>query len=159
MKNATQIFFNSIFMIRRLLYGFIIIFLIDFPLVQAFLFVMIWIPVFCIHVVSNPFKDIKVNVLMNLNEASFLVIGWWFFIFSKAPKNKEESQSNDKLGWLILGIVVFIILLNLISLWIFRIYTILKALKEYFKEKSKKKEEKIRFTEVTPIETTMHRNL
>jgi len=41
MKNATQIFFNSIFMIRRLLYGFIIIFLIDFPLVQAFLFVMI----------------------------------------------------------------------------------------------------------------------
>jgi len=71
----------------------------------------------------------------------------------------EESKSNDKLGWLILGIVVFIILLNLISLWIFRIYTILKAFKEYIKERSKKKEEKTRFTEVIPIETTMHRNL
>ena len=159
MRNPTQIFFNSIFMVRRLLYGFIIIFLIDFPLVQAFLFTMIWIPVFCIHVVSNPFKDTKVNVLMNLNETSFIVIGCCFFTFSKAPGNMEESKSNDKLGWLILGIVVLVILLNLIALWIFRVFTILKALIEYCKEKSKKKSRRTRFTEVTPFETTMRRNL
>ena len=39
--NPAQIYFNTIFMLRRLLYGLIIIFLMNYPLAQAFSFTMI----------------------------------------------------------------------------------------------------------------------
>jgi len=105
-KNIHTLLFNSYFMGRRMIYALIIVFLPDYPIAQVFCFLMMCIPIFCIHVVLNPYISRINNIIMNINEGMFLVIGSAFFAFAEPSVNQNQT---DKIGSVVIVIIMTII--------------------------------------------------
>ena len=101
-KNIPQALFNSFFMLRRLLYACIIIFLEKYPMMQAFTFTWICLPILAYQIVMNPYLDKIINIVMNINEISFVVIGIFFFNFGEPNNNADELNI---LGWAVISII------------------------------------------------------
>ena len=101
-KNIPQALFNSFFMLRRLLYACIIIFLEKYPMMQAFTFTWICLPILAYQIVMNPYLDKIINIVMNINEISFVVIGIFFFNFGEPNNNADELNI---LGWTVISII------------------------------------------------------
>ena len=94
--NLPQAMFNTYFMMRRTLYAVIIVFLGAYPVMQAFTFMIICIPILAYHLVMNPYLDTVNNVVMNINESSIMICGVFFYFFS----DPEIDQDILKLlGW------------------------------------------------------------
>ena len=98
-----QMLFNTYFMTRRILYACIIVFMIDFPVFQAFTFMLICVPILAYHLTMNPYLSKVNNVVMNINETSFILIGTFFYVFSE-PMSDTNQQSI--LGWVVIGIIM-----------------------------------------------------
>ena len=130
-KNIHTLLFNSYFMGRRIVYALIIVFLPDYPVAQVFCFLMICIPIFCLHVVLNPYLSIIYNIIMNINEAMFLVIGSAFFAFAEPSNNQEKV---DLLGSVVMMIIMTVISLNIFVLTYMKIKLVSKVsfLYDYF---------------------------
>ena len=105
-KNIHTLLFNSYFMGRRIVYALIIVFLPDYPIAQVFSFLMMCIPIFCIHVVLNPYISRINNIIMDINEGMFLVIGSTFFAFAEPSSNQNKT---NKIGSLVIMIIITII--------------------------------------------------
>ena len=123
-KSIHTLLFNSYFMVRRIAYALIIVFLPDFPVIQVFSFLMICIPIFCIHVVLSPYISSINNIIMNINEAMFLVIGSAFFAFAETRKDQEKV---DKLGSLVIVVIMTIMSLNIFVLTYMKIKVVAKV--------------------------------
>jgi hypothetical protein len=95
-QNLPQALFNTYFMIRRALYACIIIFLSEYPEMQAFGFMIICIPILAYHLVMNPYLDLLTNVMMNINESSFIVVGAFFYVFAEPDPDADRALL---LGW------------------------------------------------------------
>jgi len=117
-------------MIRRILYSGIIIFLNDYPIGQAFTFSLVFCPILAYHLVMNPYLSTITNIMMDINEMSFIVIGAFFFIFAEKI---QDSRKLDILGWTVIAIILAIIVANLIVLWIVKIFIIKKEFSEWWK--------------------------
>ena len=128
--NLPQAMFNTYFMTRRLLYACIIIFLPDYPIAQAFFFMIVFIPIFSYHVVMNPYIDVIDNVMMDINETSFMIIGVFFFMFAEPITDDNKSMA---LGWTVVGLIIEVIMLNIIVLWILKFIAIKAQIKEYLR--------------------------
>jgi len=48
-------------------------------------------------------------------------------MFSKSAEDKDGTKYNNLIGWVILGLVIFILCLNLLTLWIFKVMSIIQA--------------------------------
>jgi len=60
-------------------------------------------------VVMSPYLSTINNVIMNINESMFLVVGASFFAFI----NTSEDQSRTKLlGMIVMGLIMFVISVN-----------------------------------------------
>ena len=116
--------FNSYFMMRRIAYACIIVFMKDFPLMQAFSFVMICIPIFSLNVVMKPYLQQIENVIMIINEATLLVVGSAFFFFSEPS---EDQDLMKKLGFMIIGLLILVITFNILVLMILKIKLIYRV--------------------------------
>ena len=134
-ENMPQILFNTFFMLRRTLYACIIIFMVDYPMMQAFSFMVICLPILAYHLVMNPYIEKVNNYLMNINEIALVVIGMFFFKFAE-PETDQNKQLL--LGWIVIGIIFSIILLNIIVLWTLKIIDIKREIAEYFTLSSNK---------------------
>ena len=129
-QNMPQFLFNTYFMLRRLLYACIIIFLVDFPQLQAFFFLIICLPVLAYHLVMNPYRTVPTNFIMNLNELSFVVIGSIFFAFIEPT---SDSQRKNILGWIVIAIILSVTMINISVIWVLKILLIRKELSDWWK--------------------------
>ena len=129
-QNMPQFLFNTFFMSRRMLYACIIIFLIDYPQAQAFLFLVICSPVLAFHLVMNPYIALSSNIIMNINEFTFAIIGYIFFAFVEPPNN---TSIHNILGWIVIAIILSITMLNVIVIWIVKIIQIKKEIADWWK--------------------------
>ena len=126
-------------MTRRILYAWIIVFLIDFPIFQAFTFMLIWLPILAYHIIMNPYISKINNIVMNINEFSFVFIGTTFYVFSEPMSNTSQQTI---LGWVDIGIIMSVWIFNFIVLWSLKIIMTYYQLKEWwqaFKEKQRLK--------------------
>ena len=128
-ENMPQILFNTFFMLRRTLYACIIIFMVDYPIMQAFFFMVICLPILAYHLVMNPYIEKVNNCLMDINEGALVVIGVFFFKFAE-PETDQNLQLL--LGWIVIGIIFSLIFLNIIILWTLKIIDIKREIVEYF---------------------------
>jgi cysteine-rich repeat protein len=142
-KNLPQALFNSFFICRRLLYACIIIFLPDFPIFQAFSYAIICLPILAYHLVMNPFILIINNIMMNINEITLTICGVFFFIFSKPEQNADKSEL---LGWVVIGLIMGVVMLNIFVLWWLKLSMTIKDIKEYVQAWLKKKNKGIKST-------------
>ena len=136
-KHLPQSLFNTYFMTRRILYAWIIVFLIDFPEFQAFTFMLIWLPILAYHITMNPYISKINNIVMNINEFSFVLIGTTFYIFSEPMSNTSQQTI---LGWIDIGIIMSVWIFNFIVLWSLKIIMTYYQLKKWwqaFKEKQR----------------------
>ena len=129
--NLPCVLFNSYFMIRRLLYAWIIVFLPSSPILQVFWFIMICIPIFCLHVVMKPYLSQLNNVMMIINELNLIILGSVFYAFVEP---KKDQKITDLLGMICIILVVSNILLNMIVLFILKfkqVYLVRKNMISY----------------------------
>ena len=134
-ENLPQALFNTYFMIRRALYAGIIVFLDAYPIMQAFAFMIICIPILAYHLVMNPYLDKVNNVLMNINESSFIVVGVFFYFFAEPESNEDRALV---LGWCVIGIITAVILLNVVVLWVLKFIQIRFEIRDYLKARRKR---------------------
>ena len=133
-ENLPQFLFNSFFMLRRMLFACIIIFLENYPPFQAFAFMIIWVPFLAYHYVMNPYKSIVNNVIMNINETWFIFIGIFFYLFAE-PNSDTEAVLTQ--GWWCIGILLGMIITNLTLIWIIKIKLTWKQIKQWLYPKPK----------------------
>lgn len=120
-QHMPQALFNNYFMLRRLLYACIIVFLVDFPMMQAFGFMVICVPILAYHLVMSPYIEQTNNVLMNVNEVVLITIGCFFYYFAEPNSNESELEL---LGWIVVGIIMSMFLLNIVVIWVCEIRTL-----------------------------------
>ena len=119
---------------------------------QAFSFTLIWLPILAYQIVMNPFLDKAINVLMNINEISFVVIGIFFFNFGEPNSNYDQLNI---LGWTVIAIILFVIIVNLIVLWIIKILKIRQDFKEWWHAFKNKQSDEVQKPN-SPKSTIMH---
>lgn len=149
-KTLPQAMFNTYFMLRRMLYAAIIVLLVDYPIFQVFSYMVVFCPVLAYHVTMHPYLSFVENILMDINEATFLVIGVFFFIFAEPTTNQGRLNT---LGWTVIGIIIALICLNFLVLWILKAIDIIKDLVAFYRKMGKKRENGISRL------NTSHRNL
>jgi cysteine-rich repeat protein len=135
-KNLPQALFNSFFMLRRLLYVCIIIFLPSAPILQAFCFWVICLPILAYHLVMNPYLLTVNNVMMNINELNLVMWGAFFFVFAEP---KKDQKALEAMGWVVVGIIVTTIIANVVLLWTLKIIMIVKEIKQFLANFKKEK--------------------
>ena len=131
-ENLPQVMFNTYFMLRRMLYAFIIVFLSEYPTSQAFCFMIICLPILAYHLVMNPYKETVINVMMNINESMLVTIGVFFFIFAEPDTNTDRVML---LGWAVIGLVILVMIFNVLVLWIQKIILIVSDCKKNRRQK------------------------
>jgi hypothetical protein len=127
-------------MARRMFYAWIIVFLPDFPVLQAFTFMLIWLPILAYHLAMNPYRDAVNNVFMNINEALIVFVGLFFFLFAEPHPGEDNEKKLAVLSWWVIGMIMLVMLFNILTLWVMKLTMIVKEFKEWlenFKNKPK----------------------
>jgi cysteine-rich repeat protein len=128
-KYFPQAMFNTYFMTRRVLYACIIVFLPSYPILQAFSFMVICLPMLAFHLIMNPYHETINNAIMNINEFSLISWGIFFFMFAEPDTNADRLLL---LGWAVIGIIIWVILMNILVLWFLKIKMIRKNIHEFW---------------------------
>jgi cysteine-rich repeat protein len=131
MDNMPQMLFNTFFMTRRILYAWIIIFLPDFPIYQAFSFMAIGVPILAYHLAMNPYRDVSNNVFMNINEALLVFVGAFFFVFAEPHPSEKDQKVMTILSWWVIWMIILVMLINIVALWVMKITMIIRQIKDW----------------------------
>ena len=135
MESKSALFYNTIFLIRRLLYAIVLVFLSNWPIVQCISIGIIFIPVAAYHVILRPYSSKGINIMMCLNELTLVICAGSFFFFIKPA----ESRNPSIVGWLVLFLIAFVMLLNFTYIWIEAIINVYLTCKNKLKKKKKDK--------------------
>jgi hypothetical protein len=138
-KYFPQAMFNTYFMTRRVLYACIIVFLASYPILQAFSFMVICLPILAFHLVMNPYHETIINAMMNINETSLVAWGVFFFMFAEPDTNINRLLL---LGWTVIGIILAVILMNILVLWFLKIKMTMQNIREFWHTLKRNKKKK-----------------
>ena len=105
-------------MLRRFWYAAVIIFAGSNIFIQNSCVIICWVAIWSYQIVFRPYKSILFNIFMWLNESLLVVITWGFYIF--VDPNENESLVSIA-GWIILGIIMFLVIINIGLLWTVKI--------------------------------------
>ena len=109
--------YQSIFMIRRLIYAMILVFMREYLFLQTSAIILLFTSLWAYQLIFRPFKVELYNVFMGINESAMVFLPWMFYPFTDV--NVTESVSI-RMGWAILGAIAVIIILNMGVLWIMK---------------------------------------
>ena len=128
-KYLPQMMFNSYFMMRRIAYSATLVFGEKYPIMQAFVFCIICVPILAYQIVMHPYLSNTINAMMIINESFLIVQGAFLFIFAE-PSNNSNRQ--EILGWAAIGSLALVIAINIIVIWIIKIILIIKEFSEWW---------------------------
>ena len=129
--------YHVFFMARRFVYAGLIIFLEGRPFLQTSGLVLAFVSICVYQTLFRPFRNPVYNLFMAINEGSLVAMAWVFYLFVD-PNENENIRSIA--GWSILGIITFIVFLNLAALWSIKIKYWKTNLSNYLKSRKQRKQ-------------------
>lgn len=108
-----SLLFNVFFFFRRFIYAAIIIFAVDYLLIQAIFFVTLMAILFLYTAIVRPFKLKVISFFMIFNEGVLVALGISNFLFLKPITSKSK---DFMLGWVCIAVIIGAICLNLLYL-------------------------------------------
>lgn len=87
---------------------------------------------YALQVVNRPYLSVVNNIIMSINESVFLILGCAFFIFSEDCTSSRCLMMSNA----IIAIVVFIVTINLLTLWVIKICDIVGQIRQYLKARN-----------------------
>ena len=104
--------YYPIYLTRRLLYVFILVMLIDYPVIQlGLVLALVVIPMLFYLTVYRPFNDIRNNVMNIYNE---FIFGLAFLTTLLTNVNVISSTYVETCGWLVIGLIM----ISLLATWV-----------------------------------------
>jgi cysteine-rich repeat protein len=94
-KNSKCLFHYAYFLVRRLLFSFVLVCMKDFPRNQIVLILLMWICIAGYQVYLQPFKDTLQNVLASFNEIILVVFWGMLFSFLRSDNPKQLKVNSN----------------------------------------------------------------
>lgn len=117
--------YHWFFMIRRLWYAWVIVFLKSDSLLQNCGWVLCMFTIFSYQAIFRPYRTQIYNVIMLINETWLVVITVMFYAYVKPNPDTTQSES---IGWAIIIIIISDVILNMVVLWYLKIRGWIKML-------------------------------
>lgn len=87
------------------------------------------------HVTMNPYQIKEINILAGINEATFVICGAMFFLFSDDSLGQSKS---DLIGWVLLALILVVISANLLVAWYFQLKQYLSEINKYYNDRNER---------------------
>jgi len=122
LKSWMKMLYNFFFCIWWLLYALVIILLINWPLAQAIIFLLLTIPVLIYQLIYRPYWSFWANLFSNINEGVLILNGIGFFFFL-TPDTKTLQNS---IGWILIALIGITYIATIIFIWTVQIISLVK---------------------------------
>ncbi len=103
--------YHVFYMLRRLLFSFLIFVLESYPYLQIFLLSLHCIPLILYTILCKPFMQPSMNCLEIFNELSILFSSYHLFAFTPLV---DSPSVQYLLGWSLIGVISFNITVNML---------------------------------------------
>ena len=131
-ESMMSLMYHTIFLLRRLIFGMTIAFLIDYMFAQLMIMILMSFLINTYTGYYRPFKDDFINTLEVFNESTILACLFCCLAFTDYVSDETVKQ---QMGLVVIGIVILNVTLNLIYMMKVSLSKILKKCKERLRNK------------------------